>query len=60
MVDVTPAGCWFAAANEVEELDEELMLSFRLSEADEEAIILRRFEVSVSDETKEEAKDGGD
>lgn len=48
---------------DVEEADEsdvdevELMLSFRLMEADEFAIILRRFEVSVSEETKEAANE---
>lgn len=37
--------------------DDELMLSLRLMEADDETIIFLRFDVSVSDDTNDEAND---
>lgn len=37
-----------------------VMLSLRLMDADEEAIILRKFEAIVSDDTNEEAKEEAD
>lgn len=49
-------GCWPDAAEAADEADEELplILSFRPMVAEEETIILRKFEVSVSEETNEE------
>lgn len=49
--------CDEAEAEAVDDDDEELRLSFLPMEADEETIILRRFEVRVSPDTNEELDD---
>ena len=47
-------------APDMDPIELAVMLSLRLMDAEEEAIILRKFEAIVSDETNDEAKEEAD